>query len=371
MEVNITVSTFAGIICELGASLDWTVRRVRDEIEKSSGIPVVDQRLFLKTGQLVTEDFQRLREVLPPQNFFGPAADFAFKCGPKGGLTTSLDIVLMQREPEASAILKVLQSGSKDTVKQMLSHGKLEAIKQDPELLKLAYEISPDALRFATKEFALEEVIKHPTKLKYVSEDLRSDKDVVLAALESGGSQAWPYISPELKNERSVILKLVAQDGGQLKYLSNQWRADRDVVLGAIQSAGFALQFAAEALRNDRTIALLAVSKTACAIQHIGSQLLADRTFWMAVLEQNGEALKYGSDEIKNDKELVSLAVQQNGCSLRYASDPLREDIDVVAKAVDQHPYALNYAAETVRRKSSTPRHEEKRQRITHCMDSA
>lgn len=389
MEVNITVSSFTGIICNLDASLGWTIGQVRDEIEKSSGIAKADQRLFLN-NQLVTEDFQCLRELLPAQKFFGAGADFAFKCGPRGGLMTSLDVILLQREPEASSILKLLRGGSKDTLKQLLHDGKSEIIKRDQELFELAYGLSEDALQFASRDFALTEVRKNPIKLKYVSDNLKSDKElilaavrempsslkeagqdmqndkeVVLAALESGSqaSQAWMYVASELKNDRDVILKLVSRDGWQLKSLPNNWTADRDVVLAAVQNTGSALQFAAEHLQNDRSVALLGVCKTASAIQHISKDLLADRTFWMAALEQNGEALKYGSDEVKSDKELVSVAVQQNGCALRHAADSLRENVDVVRKAVEQHPYAINYAAEILRANSSIPRNQ-KRQRI-------
>eukprot|EP00747_Dinoflagellata_sp_TGD_P215496 gnl/TRDRNA2_/TRDRNA2_88190_c0_seq1.p1 gnl/TRDRNA2_/TRDRNA2_88190_c0~~gnl/TRDRNA2_/TRDRNA2_88190_c0_seq1.p1 ORF type:complete len:349 (+),score=79.34 gnl/TRDRNA2_/TRDRNA2_88190_c0_seq1:51-1097(+) len=338
MEVNITVSAFTGTVCTLCASLDWTVRRVHDEIEKSSGIPRSDQRLFFKTGPLVASDVQCLRDVLPLQEYFVPGADSAFKCGPRGGLVASLELFLLRREPESLEILEVLESGSKETVNKLLDDGNTEVLQRDPELVKLAYGISKSALRFASKDFVFAEVSKDPTKLKYVSaehktdeqlilaavqklpeslreagRDMQNNKAVVLAALESG-AQAWHYVSAILKNDKDVVLKLVGRDGMRMCDLPTQWKADRDVVLAAVRSAGCALQFAPEELLNDRVIALTAVRRTASAAKYVSKELLADRDFWMVALSENGEALKYSNDDIRNDEELVSLAVQQNGC---------------------------------------------------------
>jgi ribosomal protein S20 len=46
-----------------------------------------------------------------------------------------------------------------------------------------------------------------------------------------------------------------------LQHASNNLKADREIVLAAVQNNGLAFQHASENLKKDRTIALIAVKK--------------------------------------------------------------------------------------------------------------
>ena len=85
--------------------------------------------------------------------------------------------------------------------------------------------------------------------LKYASEELQADREVVLAAVQQNG-EAFHYAAEELQADREVVLAAVQQYGYYsspywvLKYASPELRADREVVLAAVQQDGRALEHA-------------------------------------------------------------------------------------------------------------------------------
>mmetsp|Transcript_98483 Transcript_98483/g.195340 ORF Transcript_98483/g.195340 Transcript_98483/m.195340 type:complete len:241 (-) Transcript_98483:100-822(-) len=91
-------------------------------------------------------------------------------------------------------------------------------------------------------------------------ERLRSDKEIVLAAIASEGSFCYNYIgSRELRErDRDVVLALVAADGSLLQMASEELRGDRQVVLTALRTCADALRFASKPLQADKALKQLA-----------------------------------------------------------------------------------------------------------------
>ena len=52
-----------------------------------------------------------------------------------------------------------------------------------------------------------------------------------------------------------------SKNGGILQYASEELRADREIVLAAVQDNGWALEYASDELRTDREIVLAAIQK--------------------------------------------------------------------------------------------------------------
>ena len=84
--------------------------------------------------------------------------------------------------------------------------------------------------------------------LKYASEELKADREVVLAAAQQVDGEGLGYASKELQADREVVLQAVRQNGWALKHASEELRADREVVLAAVQEDGRALEYASEEL---------------------------------------------------------------------------------------------------------------------------
>ena len=65
----------------------------------------------------------------------------------------------------------------------------------------------------------------------------------------------------------------MAQEGYALRFASDELKADRQVVLAAVAQHGLALQHASSALRNDREVVLAAVLQHGEALVHASAEL--------------------------------------------------------------------------------------------------
>jgi len=86
--------------------------------------------------------------------------------------------------------------------------------------------------------------------LQYASDELKNDKEVVLAAVSNIG---WTlqYASEELKNDKEVVLAAVSNEGWTLKFASDDLKNNKEIVLTAVRKCGSALKFASFELQNN------------------------------------------------------------------------------------------------------------------------
>ena len=148
---------------------------------------------------------------------------------------------------------------------------------------------------------------------------------------------------------RQHWLEEVRADGLSLRLAPEDLRADKEVVLAAVKNRGYALEFASEDFRADKEVVLEAVQQKSFALEFASEDLRADREVVLAAVKQQGSALLLASEDRKADKEVVLAAVQGEGSALGFASEGLRADKEFVLEAVQQHGKALGYASEELR----------------------
>lgn len=119
-------------------------------------------------------------------------------------------------------------------------------------------EVDPEAALLAA--FA---ALRDGRPLGCLPEEMRSNKEVVLAAIVNEGIFCFDYISSEqLRTEdRDVALALVGDDGSILEHLCEELRADREVVSAAVRTCADALRFASPNLQADRKMKALSTSR--------------------------------------------------------------------------------------------------------------
>lgn len=110
-------------------------------------------------------------------------------------------------------------------------------------------------LAMAQREAAFE-ALRQGRPLCSLAEELRGDKDVVLAAIEQEGPYCYDYITnSELKRrDRDVVLALVRSDGSLLENCSEELRADKQIVRIALATCSEAIKWAPAALQCDREL---------------------------------------------------------------------------------------------------------------------
>ena len=103
---------------------------------------------------------------------------------------------------------------------------------------------------------------------------------------------ALGFASAELKSDKEVVLAAVAQNGDALVHASVDLKSDKEVVLAAVAQYGYALGYASAELNNDKEVVLAAVAQNGCALKHASAKLRNAKEVVLAAVAQNGFALE-------------------------------------------------------------------------------
>lgn len=192
------------------------------------------------------------------------------------------------------------------------------------------------------------------------------DSEEKLAKLVSSGKndESLQFES----NDMNTQVSLVGRYGMTLQFASDDLKGEKEVVLAAVKQNGLALQFASDTLKNDEEVVLAAVNQNWAAIDHASEHLrqegdkalealkkdglkLFEHPIWkksnnvvLAAVSQNGMALQHASYDEQHNRQVVLKAVEQNGMALQFASEELKADSDVVKAATTQNWRASWYA---------------------------
>jgi hypothetical protein len=114
------------------------------------------------------------------------------------------------------------------------------------------------------------------------------DRQTVLDQVAKCGSQLV-YAQKHFRiYDKQVMLAAVKHNGFLLRKASPSLRSDRDVVLAAVTQAGAALQYA-DLLRSDKEIALVALAHDCTALYHISHSLQSDMQIIEAAVRQGAQ----------------------------------------------------------------------------------
>ena len=183
--------------------------------------------------------------------------------------------------------------------------------------------------------------------MRDLSEDLRADRDVVLAAVSRNGFELQ-YAADALQSDKTIALVSVRENGLALRYVGPELRADREVVLAAVQHSGSALRYAGEGPRADHDVVMAAVSNCGTALPFACTELRADKAVVLAACHESGLALRTAAEHLRADRSVVLVAVRQDGLALNYAP-ALQDDLEIVRAAVAETTAALCYASPALR----------------------
>ena len=131
------------------------------------------------------------------------------------------------------------------------------------------------------------------------------------------------------RGDKEVVLAAISEDFEAFLHASNELKSDKEFVLAAVEAStdweDSVFKFASSELRADKEVVLAAVSLDSAALYHASEELQADKEFVLAAVSENGYALQFVSPALQNDKEVVLTAVSQYSRALWYASDEIRE----------------------------------------------
>lgn len=197
------------------------------------------------------------------------------------------------------------------------------------------------------KEFMLALLAYNGTYLEHASEELKADKEIIMAALQSGYSLLYEHVSDALKTDKDFLLEIVSLDAFCLEFFSEELKQDEQIVLAAAKNFGdAALEFGAEKFKTNKNILNEVVKNSQDALSFLAENEKNDKKLVITAVDHNGYALQYASEQLRNDKDVVIAAVRNWGLALKYASKELQSDKDVVITAVRNKGENLQYASE-------------------------
>ena len=137
----------------------------------------------------------------------------------------------------------------------------LAAVKQ---LHVYALEHASKGLR-NDRDVVLEAVIYNGRSLQYASEELQNDREIVLEAVKSD-RHVLSFVYPNFQDDLEIVSAAISLDticgrnmyGPVLRYASPRLRSNRNIVLMAVQSHGLEIEYANPIFLNDEEIVFTA-----------------------------------------------------------------------------------------------------------------
>ena len=189
---------------------------------------------------------------------------------------------------------------------------------------------------------------------------LRDDKKVVLGAVEDQGA-AYQYASEGLRgyeedrlaDAREILLRAIARkpsQSGPLEHASETLRSEKELVLAAVRTDARALKFAADSLKNDPEVVRAAVSqkKRKETFKFASDDLKKNKSFLCELLNDDRYDIFRWCDA-RDDEDVAKAAMKLNGLNLEFASGRLQNVSDVVLAAVKKNGAAQKFASVAMR----------------------
>ena len=145
-----------------------------------------------------------------------------------------------------------------------------------------------------------------------------------------GDFMTLKYASDELRGDKEVVLIAVKQNSYALQFASKELQADKEVVLEAVKNKGSALEYASEELRADPEVvmeAIISEEPESNAAEYIHESLLKDKTFMLKALDT------------LVDYDLI--CTRSPHILIANASESLWKDKEFVIQALDNSLYAF------------------------------
>ena len=188
--------------------------------------------------------------------------------------------------------------------------------------------------------------------LKYFSEEIRSNKEIVLIAVSKNGNEL-KHTQDELKKDREVVLAAIKTPKVDLfaneaiKYADKSFLSDFEIARVAAAFSGNSLQYFADEIRQDKDIVSIAVNNSPGALDFADKSLLSDKDFILSlpskVYRADGSKFRAFSilgDKLKKDHDIVTKAIAMD-CDL-YQDLPknLKEDLLIFTEALKDTSFA-------------------------------
>jgi hypothetical protein len=183
--------------------------------------------------------------------------------------------------------------------------------------------------------------------LKYASEKLRNDIDIIIESINGGANNVFFFLGDKIKRNKKIILRIINKIKNNnivfLKYCNEEIKDDEEIVLRLVTINCKEFEYASERIKNDRNFILELIENNPNIIRVLNAKFKNDKEIVLkSIFDDSGsnlELIKYIGDDLKKDKEFLKQIVDINGSALLYDGlEILRDDKETVLKAIEFDP---------------------------------
>lgn len=219
----------------------------------------------------------------------------------------------------------------------------------DPDIVSLSAEAfqqaSPQLKE--NKDVVLRAIRNNKSALQFASLALRANKNFMLQSTKHNGL-TLEFASDELRNDRQLALEAIKQDLGSLQFVSKELRDNQEFMLDAEKENVLAFKFASERLKNCRAFNAQIATCAPLSFLFFCDNFTLDKDIVLMAVEQDGMGLQLVRKEMKDDQDIVRAALKQNGLALQFADDKYKDREEIVRIAITQNPSSIKFASTRV-----------------------
>jgi len=237
------------------------------------------------------------------------------------------------------------------------------AINSDGESLKYInefYRDNEEIVRIAIKEYPSE-------CYEYISERLRNKKEIIMECINilklSNSKYYYEHnnilrnISNINRSDKEIVLPLLEMNKRDFKYVSEELKKDKEFILTYLNIITLSNDYDYKDFllnlphfNNDKEIVLASIKKHDNNIFYMSNILKQDKDFLLLCLNihriyNHNYEYFYINDllfNFRDDKEIVLAILKKYGSNIKYVSDRLKKDKDVILTAIVNCYYEID-----------------------------
>lgn len=203
-----------------------------------------------------------------------------------------------------------------------------QAIKNDLSLFKYVSPELKNDKSFIIKAIEVATVSNVDQILQEINKDLLRDKEISKKLIERG---CYCKVHNEIKNDEEITLKVLSDNGYNILYISKEIRNDNELFNKysriALKTESSAILYASPQTKNDRKLINETIENYPETIRYIPSIYIENTEVIKRAIRKEGKLLAYAPTELKNDMHLVFDAVKQDETAIKSASEEIKKQI--------------------------------------------
>lgn len=150
-----------------------------------------------------------------------------------------------------------------------------------------------------------------------------------------------------MENRKSEIIKILKQNGINLKFVEKEFRDDIDVNLTAVKENLCALQYVDSSLSKNEEFIYRGITETSWALfiyKFASKKIRNNEKILIEALKRDGEAIAFANKEFSERKDLARIALNaRRNANLQHFSDKVRGDREFMLEVLKDYTHQLLY----------------------------